>query len=262
MKNKINKIKSFSSKELSQKLLKQIISHQDLKAIINEFNNKSYYSFDDSLRFQLGRSMVKHCSPADAINWKNGVREKEVINDDPNNSSNIETINIINDFLNAESRKSMERIKRYQVRNFNGKTYQNAPFYNFSIVCAEGQFENYSSWLFNKENHEILISYYLDYISRFPITLNEFEEIFFYFLTFLTKRVYPANVQIINSHRFIEDINKIVKMRYIDIEDTLILAFIYFISIDDELQESCSAIYNDTKYNNDLTIEQLANLAS
>ena len=262
MKNKIHEIKSFSSQVLSQKLLRQIISHQEINDLINEFNNKHYYSFYDSLRFQLGRSMVKHCSPINLINWETGIREKEIINDNPNNSTTIKTLDIINDFLNSESLNAMERINIYNNLANTGKTYHNPGSYDFSIVCSKDQLESYSSLLFSEENHEKIISYYLDYISLFPVTLYEFEKVFFYFLTFLTKEVYPANVQINEAFWFIRNINDIVKMRYIDINDRLILAIIHILSKDAELQSSCQSLYADIESNNDLTRAQFENMAS
>lgn len=49
---------------------------------------------------------------------------------------------------------------------------------------------------------------------------------------------------------------------YIDIEDSFLLAFLYIISIDKELQKTSDAIYAEIKKNYDMTIDQGKYLAS
>ncbi len=270
MKNKMNgqirrnsdEIKTYSTEELSAKMYDYFVSNKDIENRINEFNKNFYYQFNNSLSFHLGRSMVKHCTPMDLVYWKTGIRNNGIMNDNDNDKTTIETLSIVNDFINAESKKAMKRILVYQDHEFNGKVFKNAPCYDTSIVCPAGQLENYKSLLFLKENQKCIISYYLDYISLFPVTLYEFEKVFFYFLTFLIEEEYPAKVQIIESLKFIKDINEIVKMRYIDISDRMILAFIHLISIDNELLGCCNVIYADIKHNDDLTRDQFENLAS
>jgi len=70
-----NEIRSFSPDEISQKLLLQILSHNDIKDKIRGFNENSWYQFSDSLTFQLGRAIIKHAYPSDIINWKIHIRD-------------------------------------------------------------------------------------------------------------------------------------------------------------------------------------------
>jgi hypothetical protein len=51
-------------------------------------------------------------------------------------------------------------------------------------------------------------------------------------------------------------------MRYIDIDDRLILTLLYIISIDEELQRSCNNMYTDIKKQHDATIIQFMSLSS
>jgi len=257
-----NEIKSFSHEELSQKLLDRIISHQDIKDLIGTYNTIHPYPFERSLLFKLGQSMVKHSSPIDIISWKAGIKERGIINANDKEETAVDTLNIINEYLNAESRLAMKRIMVYSDVEFEGKVLKNVTCYDYSLIDPHGQFESYESLLFVIENHASLISYYLDYIYYFPVTLDEFEKFFFYFLTFLTHEKYPANDQINESLKFVKDMNEIVEMRYIDINDRLILAFIHLISTESELSECCNSIYKDIKHNDDLIRKQFANMAS
>jgi hypothetical protein len=254
--------KVFSIQELTSKILNSILNYKSLKDRIVEFDRNFNYPFLNSLKFHLSRSMVKHCSAIEFINWKIGTKDKMIINDNDNEKTTLETLDIITDFLNEESRVTMQRIRKYCDHEFEGILHNNAPCYDYNIVCPEGQLENYKSLLFYKENYQCVISYYLDFISLFPVTLQEFEIVFFYFLTFLIKEEYPANVQINESLHFIKRINDIVRMRYIDINNRLILAFMHLIYIDDELSECSYAIFNDIKHNDDLIREQFESISS
>ena len=256
-----NKLKCFDPNDLSVKLLKAMLSHNELSMSIKEFNQKHNYSFYDSLTFQLSWAMVKHCSPTEIIDWKTGVRDKNIINDTDNEKTTRETFSIVNDFLSAESRKAMERILVYEDSEFDGQVFRNSPCHDYSIVCPEDQLESYQSLLFHQENHKCVISYYLDFMSLFPLTLQEFEKILFYFLTFLIKEDNPVNVQINEPLNIRSNINEILRMRYIDIDNRMVLAFLHLISMDKELSECCNAIYKDIKYNYDHTRRQFENLA-
>lgn len=253
-------VRRFSPDEISQKLQQRILSHQDIEIKIREFNVNSRYQFDQSIKFQLGRAMVKHSNPIDIINWKIHVRNEGIMNDNENEKVTRETFSIVNDFLSAESRKAMERILVYEDREFDGQVFRNSPCHDYRIVCPEDQLESYQSLLFHQENHKCVISYYLDFMSLFPLTLQEFEKILFYFLTFLIKEDNPVNVQINEPLNIISNINEILRMRYIDIDNRMVLAFLHLISMDKELSECCNAIYKDIKYNNDHTRRQFENL--
>jgi len=51
-------------------------------------------------------------------------------------------------------------------------------------------------------------------------------------------------------------------MRYIDIEDRFLLAFLYIISTDKELQKTCNDVYAEIKHIEDLTRKQFENMSS
>ncbi len=221
------------------------MDNKEIKSRINDFNKENNNQFNMSLSFHLHRSMVKHCSPINFINWNLGVRNKGILNYNDNEKLTIETMSIVNDFIKAESQKAN---KKFSNDN--------------RIIFPDDQFDKYQSLLFFKENHKYVIYYYMNCISLFPVNLQEFEKVFFYFLTFLIEEEYPTNVQINESIDFIKDINDLVNMRYIDIKDRLLLALIHLISIDNELLRCCNAIYTDIKHNHDLTRRQFENLAS
>lgn len=242
-----NEIRSFSPDEISKKLLLQILSHNDIKDKIQGFNEKFRYLFSDSLTFQLGRAIIKHKYPSDIINWKIHIRDNGIMNDNENHETTRETFNIVNDFISTESQKAMKRILVYCDREFDGKIFENAPTYDYDIVCSKEILNKKSSLLFDEESHSIVRSYYFEYISLFPITLPEFEIIFFYFLLFLTNEKYPSHEPYGDAIYFVMRIDNMVKMRYIDIQNRLILALLNLIYTDEELSVHSHEIYLDIK---------------
>ncbi len=252
-----NEIRSFSPDEISQKLLLQFLSHNDIKDKIQGFNENFRYLFSDNLTFQLGRAIIKHTYPSDIINWKIRVRDEGIMNESEYDKTTRDTFSIVNDFINTESHKAMERILVYRYREFDGKIFRNAPTYDYDIVCAKEILDLYSSFLFDEESFSIVRSYYFEYIYLFPITLTEFEIIFFYYLLFLTNEKYPADESYGDAIYFVRRIDNIVKMRYIDIQNRMILAILHLIYIDEELSVHSHEIYHDIKKKWDALCEQV-----
>jgi hypothetical protein len=237
-------IKNFSTEDLTTKMLDSIINHMELETCIKEFNNNfPYTTFNNSLGFQLGRSMIKHCSPADRIDWKFKARIKEIMNDNDNNKTTVETLSIMNDFINAESKKSMERILFIRdVKTPDGKILKDRPVYDYSILDSHDQSNKAKSILFDAANNDLIKHYYCEFIYYFPVTQAEFEQIFFFFLTFLAVKQYPSYTDINDVSRYVGEINEILTMRYIDINDKLIVSLIHVMETDPELQTTCRNI--------------------
>lgn len=183
--------KTYSPSELSTIYFDNILNNMETETSVNEFNKKYRYPFRDSLSFQLGRSMVKHCSPTNLIKWKISIREKQIVNDSDANKTTIETLSIVNEFLRNMSHKAMDRIAYYRDQEFDGKIYNNVRVLDYSVIITPEQFPTYRSILFNDKNQEVIMHYYFEFINWFPVTMSEFEKIFFLFLTFLTENQYP-----------------------------------------------------------------------
>lgn len=254
--------KTYNPSELSAIYFDNLINNREIESLVNEFNKKHTYPFRDSLSFQLGRSMVKHCSPVDLIEWKMSIREKQIVNDSDTDKTTIETRSIVIEFLRNMSHKAMDRIAFYKDQEFDGMTLKNVRVLDYSVVITPEQFPKYRSILFNDKNQEVIMHYYFEFINWFPVTMAEFEKIFFLFLTFLAENQYPYGSHMNESSRYIDDINEIVKMRYIDMEDSFILSFLYILSIDEQLHKKSDTIYAEIKRNHDMTIDQFENLAS
>lgn len=255
--------KVFSTQELTLKIFNSMSEYKGIKDKIAEFDKIFNYPFLKSLEFQLGRSMVKHCKAKEVINWKIVIRNNMIVNDNDNEKTTLETLSILTDYLNKESHSAMQRIKTECDHEFEGKLLTGMPCYDYNIVCPKGQLENYKSLLFQKENLQCIISYYLDFIELFPVTLQEFEKAFFYFLTFLNnEEKLIINSPIQDCWIRMRQINDIVKMRYINIKDRLILTFIHLILVDNELSSCSNAIYNEIKHYDDITREQLEDTSS
>jgi hypothetical protein len=61
-------------------------------------------------------------------------------------------------------------------------------------------------------------------------------------LTFLAVKQYPSYSDINDVLRYVGEINEIVKIRYIDINDRLIVSVIHVMETDSELQTTCRNI--------------------
>ena len=252
---------NYSTEELSAKLYDYVVNNKDMKNRINVFNNNyRYTTFLRSLSFHLGRSIIKHCSPMEIVNWKIGVKDNEIMND--NDKTTMQARSIVNDFINAESKKVMERITVYRDKEYNGEIQKNVRVLDYSVVITPEQFPIYRSILFNDNNQELIKHYYFEFIYFFLVTRAEFEKTFFYFLTLLADKQYPGYTNINDVYAYIKEINEIVKMRYIDIEDRFLLAFLYIISTDKELQKTCNDVYAEIKHIEDLTRKQFENMSS
>jgi hypothetical protein len=260
--NNYSGFKTYNPSELSTIYFDNILKTLEIETRVNEFNKKFRYPFRDSLSFQLGRSMVKHCSPTDLIEWKISIKEREITNNRDNDKTTIETRSIVTDFIKAKSHIAMDRIVFYRDHEFDGKIFNNVRVLDYSVVITPEQFPNYKSILFNDKNREIIMHYYFEFIYWFPVTMAEFEKIFFLFLTFLAEDQYPHGSHMNDSRRYIDDINEIVKMRYIDMEDSFILSFLYILSIDEQLHKKSETIYAEIKRNYDMMIDQFENMAS
>jgi len=255
-------IKIFTTSELSFKIYGYLMNHNETADRINEFTDESFDRFEKSLKFNLGRSMVKHSSPKQIIEWNIAAKDSGTMSDKDNEESSIETISIVNDYLTAKSKEAMKRIIDCHDEDFGREILTNAQRYDYSIVCPKNQFDDYESVLFSKENQEYVISYYLEYLNIFPVTLSEFEKIFFYYLTLIIKDDFIDSTELDYTDKYKMKINNVLKMRYIDINDRLILTLLYIITLDEELQRSCNNIYRDIKNQHDATIIQFMNISS
>jgi hypothetical protein len=255
-------IKNFSTEDLTTKMLDSIINHKELETCIKEFNNNfPYTTFNNSLGFQLGRSMIKHCSPADRIDWKFKARIKEIMNDNDNNKTTVETLSIMNDFINAESKKSMERILFIRdIKTPDGKILKDRPVYDYSSLDSHDHSKNAKSILFDIANNDLIKHYYCEFIYYFPVTQAEFEKILFFFLTFLTVKQYSSYYELNDIYAFKKEINEIIRMRYIDINDRLIMSLIHVINTNPELQNTCTNIYKEIHDIEELTTSQVFNV--
>lgn len=78
----------------------------------------------------------------------------------------------------------------------------------------------------------------------------------------MAENQYPYGEHMHEANEYIDNINEIVKMRYIDMEDSFILSFLYILSIDEQLHKKSDTIYAEIKRNYDMTIDQFENSES
>jgi len=253
-----DEMRNFCTDELTMKMLHSVLRHKELEPRIIEFNNNfRFTSFSKSLGFQLGRSMIKHCAPTEIIDWKIKARINEIMNNNDDDKTARETISIMNDFINEESRERMKKIMVIRdLTTPDGKILKDRPVYDFSLLESHERMHDYRSILFDKANWGLIKHYYCEYLYYFPVTLAEFEKLFFFFLTFSAAKQYPSYNEINEISSLIREINEIVSMRYIDMNDRLIMSFINIINTDMELQKSCKNIYEEINDINEINISQ------
>jgi len=254
-----DEMRNFCTDELTMNLLHSVLKHKELETRVIEFNNNfRCTTFCKSLGFQLGRSMIKHCAPTEIIDWKIKARINEIMNNNDDDKTARETIIIMNDFINEESRERMKKIMVIRdLTTPDGKILKDRPVYDFSILESHERMQDYRSILFDKGNYGLIKHYYCEYLYYFPVTLAEFERLFFFFLTFLAAKQYPSYTEINDVYSFVKEINEIIRMRYIDINDRLVMSFLNIIDTDPELQKTCRNIYSEINDINELTISQV-----
>ena len=230
-----------------------------LKSII-DFNLSYKYEFKNSLGFQLARSIVKHADPLQFIEWRDNARVSGIMNNNDNEKTVIDTTKIVQRFAMVESEKATQRITVYQDKEFNGMILKNLRVLDYSIVCAPSEFDGYFSLLFNLENEAIIMKYYFDFIDFFPVTRMEFEKIFFFFLLHLLKGDNTFNYESIVLAK--QEINDIVKFRYIDVNQEFILALLNLMRIDSDLSKSSEEVYEVLRTLNFLVVEQARMIGS
>jgi len=259
-----DEIKNFSNKELITKMYNSVFSYKELEISINEFNNYfRYTTFKDSLALQLEIAIMKHFSPAERIKWETSYRIPWLMDEIDNEPYSCNIYCIMHDYINEESRKSMKQIVTVKdVKTIDGKILKGMRAFDYSKVDSPNQYDNYKSIIFEVTNHDLIKHYYRDFLHFYPVTLAEFEKTFFFFLTFLTAKQYPSYTELNDIYNYKREINEILRMRYIDIQDRVILALIHIINIDPELHLTCKNIYREIKDIEELTISQVFDITS
>jgi hypothetical protein len=259
-----DEIRRFSTDELTAILFNSVIGNKKLETLILEFNKDfQLTTFHDSLAFELEMAIMKHCCPIERTKWEKSFRIPWIMIDIDNDPYSIQINSIMNDFVNLESKRSMKRILiKKDIMTGGGNVLKNMSVFDFSIVDSHDQFDNYKSSLFEVTNHDLIKHYYRDFLHYFALTLAEFERVFFFFLTFLTEKEHPLYTEPNDICTYKKEINEILRMRYIDIHDKVIMALIHIIYSNPELHNISEDIFNEIKDIEDLTNIQCENLAS
>jgi hypothetical protein len=248
-------IKLFTSSNLSQ-LVADEISRLKIVRFGKNFPGKD---FTNKMSQYIMDALTKYSNPKAQIKRKEEEMELGSRLDERQKS---EIATIINEYLNEESKQAMQRIENCRDRLANCDGSFITPEYDYRKVCPLDTLDNYQSELFHKGNYEIVMYYYLEYISRFPISLEEFEKRLFYFLTFHTDKKYPIGIEIIENLKFIDHINEILKMRFIDISDEVIMVVLNAISTVPVLAETSKLINDSIKRYKDFLYEQSQAMSS
>jgi hypothetical protein len=259
-----DEIQKYNYEELVTKIYNSVYSYRHLETRINEFNN--YFqdtTFKDKLAFQLEIAIMKHHNPVERIKWETSFRIPWLMNEIDNEPYSSNIYCILDDYINEESIKSMKQILTVKdVMTGDGKILKDMRVFDCSKVDSPSQYDNYKSIIFEVTNHDLIKHYYRDYLYYFPLTLAEFEKVFFFFLTFLAEQQYPLSTEMSEICTYKREINDILQIRYIDIHDKVILALIHIICTDPELHNTCESIFNELNDIEDLNRIQFDSMAS
>lgn len=253
-----DEMKNFSAEELTTKMINSVLEYNTLKMSIDEFNNYFRYpTFDESLAFELEIALMKHCCPMKRIKWEKNLRIPWFLYDVDNEPYSTKINSIMDDFVNLESKKCMKQILiRKDVNTIKLEASKHLHVYDYSIVDSQDQLDKYKSILFEETTHDFIKHYYREFLFYFPITLTEFEKTFFFFLTFLATKQYTAYTELNDIYAHIREINDILRGRYINIHNRLILSLIHLIKTDQELKKTSENIYEEIKDIYELTVSQ------
>ena len=259
-----DEIKKFNNEELATKIYNSVISYRQLETRINEFNNDfSDTTFKDKLAFQLEIAIMKHHNPVERIKWETSFRIPWVMNNIDNEPYSGKINCILDDYINEESRKSLKQILTVKdVMTGNGKILKDMRVYDCSKVDSPGQYDKYKSIIFEVTNHDLIKHYYRDFLFFFPVTLADFEKVFFFFLPFLAEQQYPLSNEMSEICTYKREINDVLQTRYINIHDKVILALIHIICTDTELHNTSKSIFNELNDIEDLNKIQFDSMAS
>jgi hypothetical protein len=259
-----DEIKKYNYEELVTKMYNSVYSYRQLGTRIDEFNN--YFrdtTFKDKLAFQLEIAIMKHHNPVERIKWETSFRIPWLMNNIDNEPYSSKINCILDDYINEESRKNMKQIVTVKnVMTGNGKVLKNKRVYDYSKVDLPDQYDNYKSIIFEVTNHDLIKHYYRDFLFFFPVTLANFEKVFFFFLTFLAEQQYPLSTEMSEICTYKREINDVLQTRYIDINDKIILALIHIICTDSELHNTYESVFNELNDIEDLNRIQFDSMAS
>ena len=252
-------IKYFSTEELTMKMLNSILNYNELRTRILEFDEYfQYTTFYKSLVFEFEKAIIKYCSPIERIKWEASMNIPWIMNEMDNDPYSIKINCILHDYISLESKKSMKSIMTLRdIATPDGKILEDKPVFDYSLIDPPGQFENYKWILFEAINHDIIKHYYQSYLYYFPVTLLEFEKVFFFFLTFSVAKQYPIFTDLDDVFSLITEINEVVRMRYIDLNGILIMSFINLIQTEPELQKACKNIYKEVIFLKEIRLSQV-----
>jgi len=236
---------------MPSKIINYIEKLPKVEKRIDEFKEaETYYTFLDDFNYLLNSSLVRFKSAKEFMDYKSKHCYKRILNYE-DYDSNIRRLNakaLISDFVSYESIKVKNIAVGYNSKGirFNEKTDNFSFKYYYSLVCPDNSIENFESIVFEKQNLDLIVYYYINYLHVFPIEIKEFEKTLSSFLLYAIIENIPDDLtdyeNLINLKR---ELNAILKSKYIDIDDEFILIFLHFLNIDQELKQMRDESFND-----------------
>lgn len=239
-----SRLVEIDSTVIQSKIFDRVSGCAQISNELDEFKKIHMYSFNDSIGFYTARAVVELQNSLTVKDWKINAKHFKIMNDNDFCPKAVDTKKIVNEFLNQESISAMERILVGPGTNQ----------YDSSIV--DNIDENRKSLFFSKENCEIVKYYYSLFIRRFPLTIDEFEKAFFYFLTLTMQTCYPIGLNFNDAYNYVKKVNQKVTMRFIDVENEFVQLLLFILSYDNELKCECERIYQDYNRHWRLAYEQ------
>jgi len=245
---------------VSSKIIDYIKDAPDFRTRIDDFNKPEtlYLDFSQSFGFHLRRSLLMYQSAQEKMRFNQYVENKGVINNKDTSPDAKAVKDILWDFIIVESQKVKNRATGYYTTNirFDEKIHQFASIHDYSLIVSKGQIENYKSALFDKENWELIMDYYLEYIWYFPITIAEYEKTLFIFLLYATKKTYQTKIVVEEISQLQKELNKVLHSEHIEMNSEYILILFHIFSTDPYLRKMRDELFDLFKKIIDLLMKQ------
>ncbi len=233
------------------KIINYINNVPEFKRQIDEFEEKDP-NFNFRKKFSL--SLYTYMDRFKSAEKSKGNRYDQLNNPNNNNEENdlnksrLKVKTLISEFISSESTKVKNREIGYYSEGirFNEKSHNFAFKHDYSLVCPDDAMANFESIVFEKQNWDLIVHYYRDYIKVFPIQIKEFEKTLFLFLLRAALKNIPSGINYVGHLLDLKkQVNILLNAKYIHVDNESVLLFLHIVNVDPELKQMRDEIFKE-----------------
>lgn len=236
--------------DLDLKVLGLIKKYPEIRDRIAEFDKENnYYCFAKSFGFHRRRSFLKFEPASKMWSFELECRSNGYINNSDSASDALVVKEILRDYIIREGQRQRNCNAGFHAPNirFDEKKLQSINKNDNSLINPEEDLKNYYSEIFEKENLDLIKSYYTDYTWIFTVTIEEFERQLFLFLLYITEKSYSLSIDANEILLLKSKLNALLFSKFIDLSDEFTMIFLYIFYSDPELKRIGDEIFEDFK---------------